>query len=134
MLNPFPELLDFALPAVFLLRFVLGIFFVRFGYLKLSRDKEVKMHFFEQAGLRPAYVFLWGTALLEIVGGLMLVFGVFTQIAALVLSILMLGSVIIKIRNTSALRNDLEFYVLLFIATLSLLFLGPGIFAFDLPL
>ena len=134
MLNPFPELLAFGLVAVFAIRVFLGVIFIRFGILKLKKDKVKKLLFFENAGMKPANMFLYGTSLIEIIGGLMLVIGLYTQIASLILSIVMLGAVFVKIKNPELLKNDICYYLLLFITTLSLMFLGAGIFAFDLPL
>jgi len=134
MLNPFPELLAFGLLATFVIRVFLGLLFLRFGIFKIKRDRSEKLRFFESAGLRPAKVFLYGTAFIEIIGGAMLLIGIYTQIASIALSVLMAGAVLIKVRNPESLKNDLGYYVLLFIATLSLLFLGAGLFAFDLPL
>jgi len=134
MINPFPELLAFGLLVPFIFRIILGILFVRFGYLKLTRDRNEKVLFFENTGLRPVKIFLYGSALFEIIGGIMFIVGIYTQIASIVLSIIMAGAVYIKMRNPSSLKNDLGYYILLFITTLSLLFLGAGLFAFDLPL
>ena len=134
MLNPFPDLLTFSLLAPFFLRVMLGIFYLRFGYLKLTKDKEAKIRFFEDIRLKPGIAFVWVFGLLEALGGILLIAGLFTQIVSLVLGMVMLGAIIVKLRNKDALPNDPEFYILLFVATCSLLFSGAGAFAFDLPL
>jgi len=64
----------------------------------------------------------------------MLFIGIYTQIVSIALSVLMAGAILIKTKNPISLKNDLGYYILLFITTLSLLFLGAGLFAFDLPL
>jgi len=134
MLNQFPDLLVLGLLAPFFLRIVLGIFYLRFGYLKLIKDKEVEVRFFENIRLKPGIVFVWVFGLLEAVGGILLIAGLFTQIVSLILSVLILGVIIIKLRNKGAFPNDMKFYVLLFVTTFSLLFSGAGAFALDLPL
>lgn len=134
MLNPFPELLAFGLVAPFLIRLAIGVIYIRFGYHKITTERETKRHFFEQIGLRPGILFVWIVGLIELVGGLMILIGFYTQIAAIVLSIIMLGAMLIKLRRPQLLHGGLSFYILLLIATCSLVLSGAGAFAFDLPL
>lgn len=134
MLSPFPELLAFGWFAPTIIRLVLGVFFVQFGILKLRSEKSTKLTFFESAGFPRAYMFLLISAGVEIIGGLMLIAGLYVQIAAMALSLLMLGAVFIKWRKPELLKNDMEFYVLLLAATATLIISGAGAFAFDLPL
>ena len=134
MLSPFPELFAFAWFAPTIIRLVLGVFFVRFGILKLRSEKSEKLTFFELAGFPRANIFLLLSAWTEIVGGLLLIAGLYAQIAAMVLSLFMLGAVFIKWRKPELLKNDMEFYIILFIATASLIISGAGALAFDIPL
>ncbi len=134
MLSPFPGLFAFAWFAPTIIRLILGVFFVRFGILKLRSEKSEKLTFFELAGFPRAHIFLFLSAWIEIVGGLMLIAGLYTQTAAMVLSLFMLGAVFIKLRKPEILKNDTEFYVLLLAATASLIISGAGALAFDIPL
>ena len=120
MLSVFPELLNYQLLAVFILRAVLGALFVKYGVIKIARRQEKSWK---------------AIGLLEVICGLMLVAGLFTQIASLLIFIMMAGAVAIKIKTKDAvLKSSYDFYVLLLLVSFSLLFLGPGIFSFDLPL
>lgn len=134
MISPFPELFAFGWFAPTIIRLVLGIFFVRFGILKLRSEKSEKLTFFELAGFPRAHMFLLISAWVEIIGGLMLIAGLYTQIAAIILSMFMFGAVFIKWRKPELLKNDAEFYVLLLAATATLIISGAGAFAFDIPL
>lgn len=134
MLSPFPVLLSFGLLAPFLIRVLLGIFFVQYGWFKIGKGCGEKIVFFEKAGLRPGNMFVWTFGAVEIVGGIMLILGFYTQVAAIILSLIAFGAVVIKFRKPTILTADMDFYILLFVATLSLLFSGAGAFAFDLPL
>lgn len=134
MLSPFPVLLSFGLLAPFLIRVLLGIFFVRYGWFKIGKGRGEKIVFFEKAGLHPGNIFVLISGITEIVGGIMLILGLYTQVAAIVLSLIIFGAVIIKFRRPTILTADMDFYILLFATTLSLLFSGAGAFAFDLPL
>lgn len=134
MLNPFPDLLAFSLLAPFFLRIVLGISYARFGYLKLIKSGLIKISFLKKDYLKPEILFVLVVGLLEAVGGVLLVLGMFTQIVSLVLGMLILGTIVIKLRNGAILSSELGYYVLLLVVTFSLLFSGAGAFAIDLPL
>ena len=64
----------------------------------------------------------------------MLIAGLYTQIAAIALSLLLLAAVFIKWRKPELLKNDTEFYILLAAATATLIISGAGAIAFDIPL
>lgn len=134
MLNTFPFLLSFGILAPTFLRIFAGLFFARFGWLKLTRSRRSKIDFFEKIGLKPAVTFLWVVSIIEIVVGVMLVVGFLTQIAAMMASLIMLACIFIKMKDVTALPNSLDFYILFFIVFISLIFTGAGLFAFDLPL
>ena len=134
MLSPFPILFAFSWFAPAIIRVVLGVFFVRFGILKLRSEKSAKLTFFEELGLPYAHWFLLMTAWVEIVGGIALIAGFYGQIAALFFAVLMAGAVFVKWRRPELLRNDIEFYTLLLVASASLVLSGSGAIAFDIPL
>ena len=134
MLNPFPELLTYNLLAPFILRVVLGYLFINLGYLKITSEKKRWQVFFEGIKLKPTLFFVKFFAVVEIVAGVMLIFGTLTQIAALVLVILTFGELYIEFKEESLLKRNLIFYLLVFTISLSLLFSGAGFFAFDLSL
>lgn len=134
MLNTFPTLLSFAFLAPTIIRIVAGVSFARFGWLKLTRDKENKIKFFNLIGLKPAINFLWIVALLEIISGTMIAIGFLTQISSIIASLVMGASIIIKIMSPKALPNTLDFYILFFAIFISLILSGAGMFAFDIPL
>lgn len=134
MLSPFPALFAFSWFAPTIIRIVLGVFFIQFGVAKLRSEKSEKLTFFELAGFPQAHTFLIATAWIEILGGAMLVAGLYAQVAAIALSILMAGAVWIKRRKPELLKNDIEFYILLLVATVSIILTGAGAIAFDIPL
>jgi len=134
MLNHFPEFLSYGLIAPFILRIVLGYLFINLGYLKLTSEKKRWQIFFEGIKLRPVLFFLKFFACVEIIAGVMLILGLFTQIAALILAILTFGELYIEFKEESLLKRSFVFYLLVFTISLSLLFSGAGFFAFDLSL
>lgn len=134
MLNPFPELLTYSLLAPFILRLVLGYLFINLGHLKLTSEKNRWTLSLETLKLKPAAFFVKLLALIEIVGGGMLILGLYTQIAALVLALITFGELYIEYKEESLLKRNLAFYLLIFAISISLLFSGAGFLAFDLPL
>jgi len=134
MLNTFPTLLSFSFLAITLLRVTAGIIFVYFGLLKITKDKESKIKFFEIVHLKPAKYWLFFIAYTEIISGILITIGLLTQIASMIASIIMLITIFIKIKKPSALPNTTDFYILFFVVFFILIFTGAGAFAFDLPL
>jgi putative oxidoreductase len=133
-LNPFPELLSFSLLAPFFLRIVLGMVFLNLGYLKFRAEKQTWASFFDLTALKPAMFWVSFFALVEILGGLMLIVGFYTQIVALAFAVITLVELYVENREPVLLNRNFVFYLLLFVISLSLLFSGAGAFAVDLPL
>lgn len=134
LLSIFPDLLTYGLIAPFILRVSLGLVLVYFSYLKFGKDRMEKIVFFDSLGMKPGVFYVNTIGGIELIGGILLVVGAYTQIAALGAALIMLVATFIKWRHPESLRNDIEFYILLFIVALSLVFLGAGFFAIDLPL
>lgn len=134
MLNTFPILLAFGLLAPFILRMALGFIFINFGYSKITRQKAEKTILFESIGLRPGVYYVWIIGLLEIVIGVLLVAGLFTQIAALLAMLILVAAMRLKKTNGGSFESTTGYLFLCFIIALSLIFSGAGFLAFDLPL
>lgn len=133
MLNVFPSLLDYSNFAPLILRLVLGLVFVIHGYPKLFTGFSQTVGFFDSIGIKPAkfWVFVVGTV--EFFGGIALILGFATQIAALLIAINMLVA-IFKVKFKIGFVNGYEFDLALLIIALSLIFTGAGAYALDLPL
>jgi putative oxidoreductase len=134
MLNPFPDLLNYALLAPFILRAVVGLIFLDLGFLKFKAEKQRWLASFETLGLRPADFFVPLYGALQIVGGLLLILGLYTQVAALFFVLSTGAELFVETRAQSVLKRDYTFYLLLFVISISLLLTGAGAFAFDIPL
>jgi len=134
MLSIFPDLYTYSEVAPFLLRVAVGLIFISFAYSKLVSERDERMMFFQNIGLRPARFFWGAVSALELIGGVFLVIGFLVQPTAAVLGVIALASAGIKMRHPELLQNRTEHFLLLFAVLVSLMFLGPGFWAIDLPL
>jgi putative oxidoreductase len=134
MLNTFPELLTYSTLAPFILRVILGLIFLDLAYLKIGKEKADWNRTFGALGLQPADTLVKLYALIEAIAGLLLIVGMYTQIAALVVVIFTGVETYLEWRDGNILKRNLVFYVLLFVIALSLLLTGAGAFAVDIPL
>lgn len=120
MLSVFPELFNYSLAAVFVLRATLGLLIVNCGVKKISGDPGKKWKALGAA---------------ELAIGICLTIGFLTQIMALATAIIFLGALILKIKKSERFAGKpYGCYIMFLIVSLSLLFLGPGLFSVDLPL
>lgn len=134
MLNPFPDLLTYSLLAPFMLRLVAGLIFVNLGTLAFKKEKNRWLYSITALKIPKPELVLKIISTLEIVGGIMLILGFYTQLAALILSVFTLAEIFVEHRDPTILKRNYVFYLMLFIISLSLLFSGAGAYAIDLPL
>lgn len=133
MLSVFPELLDYREIAPLFLRIGLALVFLGLGYAKIFREFAPTANIFRTIGIKPEKFWVYFIGSLEIASGIMFILGIFTQIAAITASLTTLFMVV-KIKRKTGFIGGWDFELLVLVAALSLLVLGPGIFSFDLPL
>ena len=132
--NIFPELFTFSLLAPVLLRAILGLVFLNLGSLKLGRERAGWVSSLNILGIRPAGFFAILLGIAEIIGGLLLIAGAYTQLVALILAVIAMSELLIEYREESILKRDFVFYLLLTSICISLLLTGAGLYAIDIPL
>lgn len=132
MLSVFPELFSYQLFVPLFFRIVTGLIFIWFGYKKLTNHKETEKLL--SAFNLASPMWLWIIALIEIIGGLLITTGAYTQVVAIIFSIFLIVAIIAKNKSDDVIYPSKETLLLLLIITASLLLLGPGLYAFDLPL
>lgn len=132
----FPQLFDFQQIAPLILRVALGVIFIVHGYPKLFKNYSQTVSFFDSVGLKPGKFWAFVSGAVEFFGGIFLVVGLFTQLAALLISVNMAVALFwVKIHKSHAkFSGGYEFDLLLLAAAIALLFLGAGALALDLPL
>ena len=115
VLTTFPRLLDYAILAPLLLRLAVGI--LRLGAGTVRFKKEYK----------------W-LAVLYVVSSLFIIVGLYTQIAALVAILLVAFDFYMEKKAGTLSPEKIALTILMVVILISLLFTGPGAFAFDWPL
>jgi putative oxidoreductase len=115
------------------LRLALGLIFFSHGYPKLAHAATGMQGFFVQHGL-PGY-FVYVAGVLEVFGGILLVLGLFTRGAALLLAIEM-GVAIWKVHSTGGIYavHDYEFPLAVLAGSFALATVGAGSLSLDQPL
>ncbi len=120
MLSIFPSLLSWGEVSPLLIRLALGLVFVHWAYVafrKHGADSQTKI-----------------ISIIEGIAGLLIVVGLWTQVATLILAIDLVVRLIKKIQAKSFLTDGVNYYLILLILSLSLLVTGAGILSVDLPL
>lgn len=134
MLNPFPDLLTYSLLAPFILRVVAGFIFINLGVLAFKNEKERWLVSLSTLKIPDPKLTLKILGGIEIIAGIMLILGFYTQIAALLLALLTFAEVYVEYKDPTILKRNFVFYIMILSILLSLLLSGAGAFAIDLPL
>jgi putative oxidoreductase len=130
-------MVDFLLPllafsdwSLFLLRVVFAVIFLAHGWPKLKNLKATQENF-GMMGFQPGW--LWGTivAVLEPLGGLLILLGIWTQLFALLLAVQMIVAALWKISKKQGLAGGYELDLLLVAAGLILATMGGGVLALN---
>lgn len=126
---------DFA-PTI--LRVVLGAVFMVHGYPKLFKMFEGFAGWLESIGIRPGKFWALVVGVVEFFGGIALILGVFTQLAALLIAVNMIVAMAKvkwgKVRFVEMERTGWEVDLVYLAVALALAFIGPGAFALSVVL
>lgn len=117
--------------ALLLLRLAMGVIFIHYGYPKLFVHPRSSVVWFARHGFPGYFAYLSGV--LELFGGLMLIAGLFTRIAGLLLAVEMaiaLWRVHGLISDPLAVQNY-QFPLMMGVAALALAAVGAGAISFD---
>ena len=121
----FTQLTQYNDIGLLLLRIAVAIIFLYHSLPKLSKSKAMS----GMMGMPAKMIFMLG--MMEAVASLGLVFGVYTQLAALILAIIMVGATRMKrakwkVPFAAMDKTGWEFDFILFFASLAILFSGGG--------
>lgn len=117
--------------ALLLLRVALGVIFIYHGYPKLFGHTRQTMDAFAHMGFPPYFAYLAGV--IEFFGGCLLIVGLFTRIAGLLLAAEMAVALVQvhKILEDPRAVHNYEFPLALATAAFALASLGGGLLSFD---
>lgn len=123
MLN---QLLQYNDLGLFVLRLVVGIVFLVHGLPKLKNAKSMSR------GMGMPYSFVLGLGLVESASSLALIFGIYTQLASLLLAVVMVGAIYFKINKwkmsfTAHDKTGWEFDLTLLASNIVILLSGGGV-------
>ncbi|MGB0034442.1 MAG: DoxX family protein [Candidatus Acidiferrales bacterium] len=117
--------------ALLLLRLGLGIVLVYHGYPKLFTKTQAAIQGFEHMGFPPYFAYIAGVV--EFFGGLMLIFGLFTRIAGLLIA----GEMAVAIWRVYLPQGDIlqiknyEFPLVMAVSAFTLACIGAGVISMD---
>lgn len=117
--------------ALLLLRVALGVIFIYHGYPKLFGHTRQTMEAFAHMGFPPYFAYLAGV--IEFFGGCLLIAGLFTRVAGLLIAAEMAVALIQvhKILEDPRAVHNYEFPLALATAAFALASLGAGLISFD---
>jgi len=135
MLSIFPDLLIYNFLGVTIIRVALGLLGVYLAFKVLSKRNQISDFV---ASLKiPVTIFAavspWILMILFVISGGLMIVGLYTQVACIVLAYLFLKMLFINMFIKDFSESTPIFYLCLIFISLSLLLLGPGAFAYDLP-
>jgi len=114
--------------AILVMRLALGLIFIAHGWRKLSGFSGT-IKWLASEGFLPGW--FWGTLVTftELIGGILILVGLFTQPAALILVVNMMVAFLWNFKKGSGFFQHLELDLILIAALLLLATLGNGFFA-----
>ncbi|OHA09125.1 MAG: hypothetical protein A3B37_01115 [Candidatus Sungbacteria bacterium RIFCSPLOWO2_01_FULL_59_16] len=117
------------------LRLALGVPFVLHGYPKLFKNFAGAAAWFDSAGIRPGWFWVLVVGVVEFFGGIALVAGAFTRLAAALIAIDMLVAMAKvkwgKVRMVEMEKTGWELDLAYFAMAAALVLLGPGAYALE---
>jgi len=134
MLNVFPDLLSYSLFAPIILRLVLGGFLLFTGVKIIFSEKTLWIDAFEKFHLHPGTFFATALGILESASGALILIGLYTQVGALVSTVLIVLLMVFKKKFDIPKHRDIVTYLPLLAIALFLIIFGAGKFALDFPL
>jgi len=132
MLSIFPDLLIYNFLGITIIRVVIGFIGVYLAFKILSKRNDLAQ-FIVSLGVPIAMIIPWIISVLLIISGGLMIIGLYTQVACIVLAFLFLEVMIIDLWSKKIQHSSITIYLGLILISLTFLFLGPGALAFDLP-
>ncbi len=126
MLNLFPELLDWSWYVPLVFRLFLGAYVLYIGWMLIQKEGK-------SGNERDRFTFTCFGVLLLMFGALFVI-GLYAQALGSTGFVLAIGALYLRWKKVPQTPESLQFYLLIGLVALSLVFLGAGPYAVDLPL
>jgi uncharacterized membrane protein YphA (DoxX/SURF4 family) len=133
MLNPFPLLLSFGLFGPLLIRVALGIIFIYISYEIIYKNKDKFLKYYKSNNYPFPELMTWFFGILTAIVGAFFILGFLTQIVAII-AVYLLISLALSDKEIQTFKFHALFYLITIVTSLSMILLGAGAFAIDLPL
>lgn len=122
--------------AAVLLRVTVGGFMIPHGLQKfgiLGGDRAFELKAFEELGLRPGALWVNVSGVMQVVLGLLLVLGLFTQAAGAATAAFMVAAAVLGLRNNGWYwqKHGMEYAYFWAITAICVFFLGAGPWSLD---
>lgn len=134
MLSIFPELLSYSLLGVSFLRLIVGVTLGIISVEVLFIKREDLIAKISKRGWFFAKYSLWLLGATSLLSALFMIIGFLVQPVAIISAYLFLNIMYLDSGKNKVLSRSNLFYISMALISLTLLFLGPGIFSVDLPL
>lgn len=109
---------------ILLLRLIIGLLFVYYGYTKLVSKQAEKIEVFSRMKVpNPKFVVL-SLGLVEVLAGMLLIINKYVSLASSALTAIIFVAIFIKLKSKGSLPASLSFYILIFICLGFLLYLS----------
>jgi len=131
MLNTFPILLSFAIFVPFIFRIIIALFLLQI--IASLKNKISVTEYFQSKNFIFAKHIRFGLQIIFAISAVLIILGLYTQITSLVITYFLLVVQSIN-KQISFTKHSNQVFGYVALISFSLLFLGAGAFAFDLPL
>lgn len=114
-----------------------AVFRVLIGLLFLQHGLQKVFGLFTDNGPQELFSFMWAVGVIEAIGGILIVLGLFTSVTALVMSIVMIGAFAtahFSLANPIPIMNRGELALVYLAAFLYIIFEGGGKYSLDTKL
>ena len=117
--------------ALLLLRIGVGVIFIVAGWGKIT-GMEGTQNFFGNIGIPLPELMAWVVALIEFLGGILILIGYKVQIPAILLAIIMLVAILLVKLSGDNIFRGLRLELMLMLTSLAVAMLGTGKYSLDI--
>ncbi len=134
MLSVFPELLNYNLVGITLIRILVGLVILYIGLISISTKRSLYSSEMRLKNHKMAEFWPWLFGTIEILTGVFLLLGFLTQNMAILSAYIFINLGFIEKNVGKVLSQSSLFFLVMTTISITIIFFGPGLFSIDLPL